>query len=441
MRFFQKFFSIELIVLMLLPISLFSQEKVWTLKKCLEYAHEHNIQIKQSGISVQEQEISKKQSIASLFPTVTGSASMGYSMQRSQNTLGEYVSDNSFNGRYNVGANVTLFNGLKQYNNIQQQKLNMLSQQLNLEKIINGIDISISQAYVQVLYLQEALKNAEKNMESSEAQLTQSKVLLDAGSISQSDYAQVSAQYSSDRYQLVSAQNTLNEQLLQLKQLLELGISDSMNVASVDILEEEILVPVPDKVSVYRKSLAVMPEIKSSEVNIRMADLDYKIARGSYSPTLSASASVGTGNWFDADKNFGSQISDNMNENLSLSLSIPIFNGLQTYSSVQKAKLNRQSVMLDKTATEKDLLITVENVYNEYLSAQSQYKASKEQFLSSELSYQLVEEQFHLGLKNTVELLVEKNNYLSAQQSFLQSKYTAFLALKLLNFYQGIPIE
>ena len=418
-----------------------AQSTTWSLKNCIEYAHNHNIRIQQAGITVQESKKDETQSIASLFPSVTATATSAYSMQRSQNTMGEYISENSFNGRYTISANVTLFNGLKQYNNIRQQKLTTLSKELNLEDIKNEITISITKAYMQILYMQESVKNAEKTIESSKAQLELSQALLAAGSISISNFAQVSAQFSSDNYQLVTAKNNLNQQVLQLKQLLELGINDTLQIIPLTINEQDILTAIPDKVSIYNKALQIMPEIKNSELNLQIANLSYKMAKSSYFPTLTANASLGTGNWFDSDKNFGSQLSDNYNQNVSLNLSIPIFNGLQTHISTQKAKLNRQSVALNQTSAEKELLATIESLYNDAIDAQSQYNVAVEQFKALQSSYELVEEQYKLGLKNTVEFLVEKNKYISSQQAVLQAKFTTILAIKLLNFYQGIPIE
>ena len=420
----------------------FSQETIpWSLQKCLDYAHKNNLQIQQANIRIQESELSKKQSIAGLFPSITASASMGLSRQNAQNTMNEYMSDNSVNARYNVSANMILFNGLKQYNNIKQQELNIASQNTNLEEIVFNTDLSIIQAYTQIAYLKEALEVLKNTLKASESQLEMATSKLKAGSISQSDHAQIAAQFSSDQYQVIRGENQLNEQLLKLKQLLELDMDNAFQVADYSVEEDDILSPLPDKRHIYEQALLNLPSSRQQEINVQSAELDYKMATAGYFPTLSLSASVGTGNWFDADRDFGSQLSDNLNESINLSLSVPIFNGWQTRTSVQKARLNRENVRLNKTTAEKELLSTIETLYNDAVAAQSQYRHALSQVEAAESSHSLVSEQFKLGLKDAVELLVSENNRTSAQENLLQCKYTAALAIRLLHYYQGQPIE
>ena len=414
---------------------------VWTLKKCLEYAHANNLQIKQADISIQESEYSRKQGVAALFPSVSASTSFGYSRQNVRNSMNEYMSDNSINARYNIGANMTVFNGLKQYNNLKQQDLNIQLQQVNKEDVVFRLDLSIIQAYTQIAYLKENIILLESGVASSKAQLELAEHKLKAGSISQSDRAQIASQYSNDCYQLVCGQNQLNEQLLKLKQLLELGMDESISTAPFSVDTDLIMAPLPDKKHVYEQALQQLPSSRSQEINVQIAELNRKIANAGYSPSLSLSASVGTGNWFDGDESFSTQLNDNLNESIGLSLSIPIFNGLQTRTAVQKAKLNQQNVQLNKTTADKELLSTIESLYNDALAAQSQYMQAKAQLEAATASHRLVEEQFKLGLKNTVELLISDNTYLNASQNLLQTKYTAALAIKLLQYYQGLPIE
>ena len=289
--------------------------------------------------------------------------------------------------------------------------------------------------------VKEAVTTLQGAVASSKAQLELAAQKLKAGAISQSDYAQIEAQYSKDQYQLVLGENQLKEQILQLKQLLELGINESVDIAVRQVEEDEILAALPDKQYIYEQALRNLPSARYQQLSVESAELDYKIAAGGYFPTLSLSASVGTGNWFDADESFGAQLNDNLNESVSLSLSIPIFNGLQTHTSVQRAKLNRQSAALNKTAAEKELLSTIESLYNDAMAAQSQYRQAVLQLRAAETSHDLIKEQYRLGIKNAIELVVSDNDFLNASQVMLQTKYTAALAVKLLQYYQGNPIE
>ena len=120
---------------------------------------------------------------------------------------------------------------------------------------------------------------------------------------------------------------------------------------------------------------------------------------------------------------------------------MPIFSNRQTKSAVEKAKIQKQTSELDLLDDQKTLYKTIETLWLDANSAQQSYAAATEKLKSTQTSYELIQEQFNLGMKNTVELLTEKSNLLSAQQETLQAKYMAILNMQLLKFYQGEKIE
>mgnify|MGYP000815031009 FL=1 len=199
--------------------------------------------------------------------------------------------------------------------------------------------------------------------------------------------------------------------------------------------------PLPSKTDVYRSALTLRPEIEAGRLNVKASELDIDIARSGYIPTISLSAGIGSTNTNGNDFTFGEQIKQNWNNSLGLTLSIPIFDKRQTKSSINKAKLQKQTSQLDLLDNKKTLYKTIENLWLAANSAQQQYVAASQKLKSTETSYSLVSEQFNVGMKNTVELLTEKNNLLSAQQETLQAKYTAILNAGLLRFYQGEEIN
>jgi len=313
-------------------------------------------------------------------------------------------------------------------------------QNLNTQNTQNNIEIAITQAYLQILYSRESIKNNENIVASDSAQLEQTKIFLDAGSITRSEYAQVEAQYSADKYNLVQAQNSFEIYKLQLKQLLELDYDEGMDIDFPRIDDQDILSFIPSKYEVYQRALNIMPEITSSKTNIKLAELNKSSAKAGYLPTVSVSGSIGTGNIFNSSPSFATQIGRNFNQSVGLTVSIPIFDNKQNRSNVKKADLNIQMAELDLIDTQKTLLSTIENLYQDAISGQSKYNAAKDKLNSAKLSYELVQEQYALGMRNTVELTTEKNNYANALQDLLQAKYTALVSLKLLNFYQGQEI-
>ena len=265
--------------------------------------------------------------------------------------------------------------------------------------------------------------------------------LLSAGSVSRVDLAQLESQYSSDKYQLVASRTNLDNYILQLKQLLELDISEEIEIGMPNLSVDEIMSILPDKETIYRTALNVMPEVKNSELSISIAELEIKKARAGFLPSLSMNAAIGTGHASGMDIGFGDQIWNRFNENIGLTLSIPIYSNRDNKTALNKARLASISSELDMINTQKQLLKTVESIYLDAVSAQNQYLAAVERVKYVEESYNLIEQQFTLGMKNTLEMLTAKNDFLNAQQELLQSKYMAAMSVQLLNIYQNKPVD
>ncbi len=421
----------------------------WDLQTCIDYALSHNITIRRDRISAESSEEDLKTSRSALFPTLNASVGQRI-VNRPNTTSGTIISgDNittsqsktSYNGTYGIDANWTLYNGGKRLNTIRQNELNQRIASLAVAESENSIQESIAQTYVQILYAAEAVKVNEATLQTSQAQYERGKQLHEAGSLSKADLAQLEAQVSNDRYQVVTAEATLQDYRLQLKQLLELDGEQEMELYLPQLGDDAALAPLPAKADVFRAALALRPEIESSKLSVDAADLDIKIARSGYIPSISLTAGIGSTNANGNDFTFTEQIKQNWNNSLGVTLSIPLFDGRQTKSAIRKAKLQKQSSQLDLMDRQKELYRTIETLWLDARSAQQQYEAARAQVQSTETSFALVSEQFDLGMKNTVELLTEKNNLLMARQQLLQAKYMAILNRQLLNFYQGGEIE
>lgn len=408
----------------------------WDLAACLDYALTHNIQVKKSRVTLLESRENTQEAKAQLFPSLSASVTQGFVNYPSTGA----TTNNSYSGNYSVTANWKLFDGGRRIRQIEQQQLQENVEELGIRESENDIQIAITKTYLQILYAYEAVRINENTVEVSDAQRKRAAGLLDAGSIARSDYAQLEAQYSTDKYQLVVAETNLADYKIQLKQLLELDITHDIDVAIPELDDTDVLTPLPDKETVYRTSLAVMPEIKSSRLNTGIAGLEIKKAKAAYWPTISLNAGIVTGHLSGTDYTYGSQVWDKFNESVGLTVSIPIFTNRSNKTAVQLAKLQHIASQLEELNTQKELLKTVEGYYLDATSAQTQFLAANEKLKSVEESYRLISEQFDLGMKNTLELLTEKNNLLNAQQEVLQSKYMAILNIQLLNFYQDKPI-
>ncbi len=435
--------KIRVIIIFLLAnlsFLLFSQEKPerWTLSECIDYAFRNNIQIEQAKIGLEQSEINTKQARAQLFPSLSASIGQNFSNRPISN---DGNSHNNYSGNYGLSAGMTIFDGGRLVKNLEQQKMQEEVSFYSILSAEKNIEMAILRVYMQILYAKEAVNVYQEVINVSQYQRDRGEALLMAGTISRADLAQLEAQLASDKYDLIVAQNTLKYFQLQLKQLLELEIEDEIDIVDPELDEEDILKLLPNVEEVYFTSLRVMPQMKSSRVNIYIAELETAKARAGYLPRVSLSASLGTNHSGNLDTSFDDQLRNNFSDGVGVTVSIPVYTNRENKSAVEKAKLSEISAYLDLLNVEKDLLQEVELAHQDAVSAQNQYIASKERVRALETSYELIEQQFNLGLKNTLELLTEKNNLLLAQQNLLQAKYTSIMNAQILNLYQDLPLE
>ena len=409
--------------------------KTWTLQECLDYAYQNNIQVRQSRNNQLSGIEDTKQAKAALFPSLVTSTTQSYTNYPSS----EVTDNNSYTGTYGITAGMTIFEGGKLRTEVKRQKVQNQMDALSVEESVNDIRIAIVQAYMQCLYAADAVRINRSTAEASKAQRDRAEEMLRTGSISRVDFAQLQSQYSSDEYQIVVAGSTLDNYKLKLKQLLELDIMEEMNPAVPGVKEENVLKALPPKNEVYETALKVMPQIRRGELGIEAAKLEEKSARAGFFPSISLSASVGTGHMSNNDFESGSQIWNRFNENVGLTLNIPIFSNRKNRTAVNKAKIALNDSYLEWTSLQKELLRNVESAYLDAVSAQAQYLSAREKEKYARESYELTSEQFRVGVKNTVELITAQNEYSAAQQQVLQAKYLTLLSIELLNIYQGLP--
>ena len=434
-------------------LPLYAQEnsngKEWTLQECINYALEKNIQLQQNKISLQESEIDIKDARASLFPSLsfsTGHNVVNRPYQEQSNTVSgtEIISSDektTYNGNYSLNAQWTLWNGGQRLNNLKQQKTNRDIARLTVSETENTLQEQITQLFIQILYADESIQINRSTLEVSKATYKRGQELFAEGSLSKADLAQLEAQVSDDQYQLVTAESTWRNYKLQLKQLLELDGSEEFNLVLPELNEENILKMLPSQTDVYQAAMAIRPEIQSSRLSIENAKLGISAAKAGYYPTISLSASSSSTTNSASTNNWAQQMKYGWNNMIGISLSIPIFDNRQNKSNVQKARLQYNTSQLDLINKQKELYSTIEGLWLDALNAQQQYVAAETKVKSSQTSFDMVNEQFNLGMKNTVELLTEKNNLLSAKQQLVQAKYMAILNRTLLDFYAGNNIE
>lgn len=408
--------------------------ETWTYSQCVNYAESHNISLQKLRLSEQTAEYDLEAAKAQWQPTLDFSTTHGYTNR----PWGE-EKKNLYDGQVGFNAGWTVWNGGQRENSIKRSRINTQVSRLDTEDAFRTLRTDLLQVYLNILYAREAIDIYKAAEQLSGAQADRMLQLMEAGRASRVDYAQLKAQHEQDLYNLVNAQGTYESRKMELKRLLQLGISDDFDLADVEISPEQVLATLPDMEGSYLLAEANDVKLQGLQLEETGAEIDIKLAKAGGLPQISLNAGVGTG-WIVPGGAFGTQLRQATNENIGLSLAIPIFDNRKTAMAVAKAKVQRMDAQLDAQQRRTDLAQSVENWYVDTRTAQSRYLAAVEQLNSAQASSDLTNEQFNLGLVNPVELMTAHSNLTEARQTLLQAKYMALLGQKMIEYYRTTTI-
>jgi outer membrane protein len=421
---------------------IYGQNNNWTLQKCIDYALQKNIQVQKTLLTTESNKVNFDAIKASRFPVVDASASQNLGWAERQSLSGNYNLTSSNNTNYSVGSSVTLYAGLKLKQSVKQSDLNYKAGQFDAETMKESISLNIMDAFLQILYAEEQVKNTQNQIDLTGKQLTLASERLNLGVIAKSDYLLVKSQLATEKQTLANAQGLLSTDRVTLMQLMDIPITNDFAIEHPDLtnLINKYRNTLPD--SVYQIALAIKPQIKSAELNAESAALSVDIAKADFKPRLGLSAGLST-DYLSALNNsaYSFQLTHNISPSIGLTLSVPIYHNLQLKSKVDLAKINTQNAKLDEQNTRNLLRKSIETACTNVITAQNEYDASKEQYLSAQESYSVAAEKYTQEILNSVDFMVQKTNFTNAESSFLQSKYNLIFSYKTLDFYLGIPFN
>lgn len=421
-----------------------SAQKTWTLEDCINYAMQNNITLKKSKLQRQSAAEDVKQSKAALLPSLNASTnqSLGYRPWQdsgtttvTNGTVNTKVNKSYYNGSYGLNASWTVWNGGRNTNQVKLNELSAQQAELSEAETANSIQEKIAQLYVQILYLTEAVNVDKASLETSKKNEERGHEMVEVGKMSKADLAQLSAQRASDEYAIVEAQSQLATYKLQLKQLLELTDEQVFEIVVPQTTDAQALADIPSLMSVYEQALTTRPEMQNAQLAIKSSDISINVAKAGKLPTLSMTGGVGTSTNSLSNKGWGNQFKTNVDASVGASVSLPLVDQRQTKTNIAKARLQKEQALLDLQDKQKQLYQTIEGYWLDAQTNQQKFRAAKTTVESEQQSYDLLQEQFSLGLKNIVELMTGKDRLLTSQQNLLQSKYMTILSLQLLRFY------
>lgn len=436
--------------LMLMSMPTECAARQWSLKDCIDYALANNIQLQKAKVQQLSALEDIKQSQSALLPSLSLSTSQNVSYnpwpeQGSAMIAGNKVQADVkkvyYNGSYSLSGNWTVWNGGQNTNTVKLNKLAAEQARLDSAVTANNVLEQIAQLYVQILYSDEAISVTKESLKTSQANEERGKTMVSVGKMSKADLAQLTAQRAEDEYSIVEAESNLRNYKRQLKQLLQIADNDEFDVVIPSTTDEMALKDVPALNDVYAASLTQRPEIQNAKLGIESSDLSVKIAKAGKLPTVGLNAGLSTSTTSMNSNGWGNQVKNNFTVGGGVTVSIPLFDNRKTKTAVNKAMFQKENYMLDLQDKQTTLYSTVENYWLQAVTNQNKFKAARVSTESAQASYELLSEQFNLGLKNIVELMTGKTHLLQAQQNELQSKYLAILNLNMLDFYRTGEIK
>lgn len=487
----KKSTSLIILAIMSLSFGVYAQKKdstasadAWTLKQCIEYALANSLNVQRSNYNVENYEVNLLQSKMNLLPTLNGQLSTGWSWGRSVNPVtNSFVSQQLNSLSPAATSSLTLFNGLRIQNQIKQSVKDVQASKEDLQKAKNDLTLNIASLFVTVIFNKEQVQNATFQLRSSQQQYERTKKQVAAGSLPKANELNLDAQVATNEVNLINRENALALSLLQLKQALQLPASTPLDVTMPEI-EVEDLVLDQSRQQIFETAKETLPEVRSAGLKVQSATYAVRAARGNLYPRLSLNGSINSNYSSASDRarfvsdgglpstqltpigvvggaggpivygpqqvpsgytvdGYGrrDQLQDNIFKQLNVTLSIPIFNNLQTRATYQRSIITRRLAEISQKEIEQTLRQSVETAYNDAVSASKTYNSSLRQVAAREEAYRMTKQRFDIGAVPYVEYQVSENDYFQSKSDLARAKYDFILKKKVLDFYQGKTLE
>jgi outer membrane protein len=424
----------------------YAQES-WDLQKCIDYALENNISIRKQKTNADYYGNELKQSKNNRLPSLSGNLSNSFNFGRSLQYDNTYADYNSNQTGGSLSANVTLWNAMALKKSIDMADYNLKASLEDMQKAKDDIILNVAAAYLQILFAQELVQVAEDQLGVTNLQIERTKKLVDAGSLAKGSLLEIEAQYAQEELNLVNQQNNLQLSYLSLYQFLELPVSDQFKIVKPELPVITANRALLTSVEVFSHAVQTRPEVKSATFKLESYREQVGLAKSGLYPTLSMGFDYYTSynNKYEdlegSKISFSDQFQNNERYGFGLNMSIPVFNKFQTRTQIKNAEIQAVNQELELQNTKNVLRTEIEQAYTNALAALKKYIASNKAVESMQEAFRYTEEKFNVGMVNSVEYNQAKNNLTKATSDLAQAKYDYIFRSKILDFYNGVPIE
>ncbi|HAM98750.1 MAG TPA: hypothetical protein DCQ26_09065 [Marinilabiliales bacterium] len=432
-----------LLILLFIGFGQLKAQELWSLEKCVTYAIENNIQIKQQALNVNYQENQLKQSKYDVYPNLNAGLSQRFDFGLAKGGDDVNRSGNAMSLSGQISSNMTLFNGFTKVNTIKKRDLDLQASLQDLEKAKDDISLAVVSAYLDILFNKELVATSKEQLVVTKQQIDYNTKQVEAGNLAKGKLLETESQAATEQLTLTNYENQLQISLLNLMQLLDIPVTDNFNIVIPEfndiVLANELL----NAGLIFEKAAQERPEIKSKELKLLSSEKESEIAKAQFLPVLSLNASIGDSytKFFDVENaSVSDQLNDYFSTQVLLSLQIPIFNGFSTKINYQNSKINYENAKLELQLEQNNLLKEIQQAYTNAVAAMKKYDASEKAVNSAQEAFRYVQEKFSLGIVTPLEFNDAKNKVTAAQSSFIQAKYEYIFRIKILDFYYGKEI-
>ena len=437
---YMKIFITATVALLLMPASVLAQQQ-WSLRQCIDYAVEHNIQVKQREVSRMQRELDVNTAKNSRLPDLSASASESFSFGRGLTAQNTYSNTNTSSTSFNLSSSVPLFTGYRIPRTLEMQKLNLEAATADLEKAKNDIRMQVAQAYVQILYNLELCEVANRQIEIDSMHVHRLTEMMKNGKASGTEVAQQEASLAQSRLTATQADNDYRLSLLSLTQLLELPSPEGFTISrevNQELWNEVHTLPSPDVI--YQEALIIKPEIQAEQSRLASSAKNIDIAKSAKLPSLSLQGGLGS-NYYKTSglpsDGFFKQLNNNFSQFLGLSLNVPIFNRFETRNNIKNAQLSQYNQQLQLDNVKKNLYKEIQQAYYNAVTSEAKYQSSEQAKRSQEEAFRLMSAKYEYGKANITEFNEAKNNLMKAESDLVRAKYEYLYQNALIDFYRG----
>ena len=433
----KRLFLIIYVIAAALPLS---ASEPWTVERCMQYAADHSHTVRQQQFALEDSRAVKTQAIGAFLPSVYGSVdgqiNFGRAIDPSTNT---YTDVSTLYNGYGLQASLVVFDGLQRYNNLRLAKANVAMGRSGVRAEKDDVALKVYKAYMDLVYCEGAVSQTAKKRDESRELLRQTSVMAEVGQKSDADVAQMRATLAADEYELAHMQSQTTKAMLALKQLMGFPVDSALAVIQPSFDDELLTADDASQISAF--AATDNPRILKAQQNVEAARYSLRAARGALLPTISLSGGVSTSFFRNMDKgrhaSFSSQFRNNAGEYVGLSLSIPLFDRLASYSTIRRRKTALVQAQENLAYEQSELRRIIVEAASDVANSTKEVEKMQEQVEADSIASRLTTRKYEEGLASSIDVKTAAVTLLQSRVRLLQSQLTMAYNRKLLAYYKG----